>query len=170
MRPRGFTLIELLMVIAIIGLLSTVVLGSLKTAQQRAADSKVIQQARELRTVMELERNETGVYTGIKSGGGWKAAGGTCSSGFSGSYATQAQTICNALVEATGNNCGSNCVYFANVTGVPTSPDQRPNYFTITAYLPSSNTYLCLGSSGGSSDDTPYPADNWAREGCYANP
>lgn len=159
------------MVVAIIGLLSTVVLGSLKTAQMRAADSKVIQQARELRTVMELERNESGVYTAIKAGGGWKAAGATCSSGFSGSYAAQAQAICTELVKATGSNCGNNCVYFANVTGVQTSnPDQRPNYFTITAYLPSRNTYLCLGSGGGSSDDTPYPADNWDREGCYANP
>lgn len=170
MRHRGFTLIELLMVVAIIGLLSTVVLGSLKTAQRRAADSKVIQEARELRTIMELERNESGVYTAIKNGGEWKAAGASCSSGFGGNYATQAEQICNELVAATGNNCGSNCVYFANVTGVPTNPDQRPNYFTITAYLPSSNTYVCLGSSGGSSRDTPYPADDWTREGCYANP
>ncbi len=164
------------MVVAIIGLLSTIVLGSLRTAQMRAADSKVIQQARELRTIMELERNESGVYTSIKNGGGasennwWWSAGATCS-GFSGTYATQAQAICTELVKATGSNCGNHCVYFRNVTGVQTSnPDQRPNYFTITAYLPSRNTYLCLGSSGGSSDDTPYPADNWDREGCYANP
>lgn len=171
MRPRGFTLIELLMVVAIIGLLSTVVLGSLKTAQQKASDSKVIQQARELRTIMELERNETGVYTGIKSGGAWKAAGATCSSGFTGNYATKAQQICTALVAATGNNCGASCVYFLNVTGVPTSnPDQRPNYFTITAYLPSRNTYLCLGSSGRSSMTATYLSPDWTNDGCYADP
>lgn len=171
MRQRGFTLIELLMVIAIIGLLSTVVLGSLKTAQQKAADSKVIQQARELRTIMELERNESGTYTAIKNGGGasgtsWWAAGATCS-GFSGTYATQATQICNELVRATGNKCGNYCVYFKSVN-VPTA--QRPVNFTITAYLPSSNTYLCLGSSGGSSNDSPYGSGDWTYEGCYANP
>lgn len=164
MSNRGFTLIELLMVIAIIGMLSTTVLASLKTARLKAADAKVMQQARELRTLMELERNESGTYTGIKAGGAWKAAGASCSGFTSTNYSTKAAEVCNELVAATGSNCGSNCVYFASVN--PASTDK----FTIQAYLPSKNAYLCLGSSGLSSQTAPYPPSDWSFAGCYSNP
>lgn len=164
MKTRGVTMIELLMVVAIIGLVSTFVLGALKTAQLRGAEAKVIQQARELRTIMELERNESGSFSAIKAGGAWKAAGASCS-GFSGNYAAKAAEVCDALVQATGSACGSNCVYFSSVN--PASTDK----FTIQAYLPSINTYLCFGSSGRYSNTEPYPADGfWGDAGCYANP
>ena len=60
-RTRGFTLIELLVVIAIIGLLSSVVLASLNTAREKAKVANSIAQVRELRTVVALYMNDTGV-------------------------------------------------------------------------------------------------------------
>lgn len=165
MSTRGFTLIEVLVVVTIIGLLSTIVLSGVRQARLKAADSRVKQEVVQLRTVMELERSETGTYSAIKnySGPSFIAAGGSCS-GFTGNYAAQAQSVCQALVDATGSSCGSSCVYFRS-----TNPSS-PTLFTIMAYLPGSNTYYCLGSSGKSSATTPYPSPGWNDAGCYNNP
>lgn len=165
MSTRGFTLIEVLVVVTIIGLLATVVLSGMRQARLNAADSRVKQEIVQLRTVMELERAETGSYAAIKSysGPSFIAAGGSCS-GFTGTYASQAQSVCQALVSATGNSCGSACVYFRS-----TNPSS-PTLFTIMAYLPGSNTYYCLGSSGKYSATTPYPSSGWNEPGCYNNP
>lgn len=60
-NTQGFTLIELLVVIAIIGLLSSVVLASLNTAREKAKVANSVAQVRELRTVVSLYMNDTGV-------------------------------------------------------------------------------------------------------------
>jgi prepilin-type N-terminal cleavage/methylation domain-containing protein len=54
---KGFTLIELLVVISIVAMLSSVVLVSLKKARDKALDSKVKQQLRNLRTAAEVYKN-----------------------------------------------------------------------------------------------------------------
>ena len=59
---RGFTLIELLLVIAIIGLLSTVVLASLNSSRTKAKDSRRIQEIRELQKALELYYSENAFY------------------------------------------------------------------------------------------------------------
>ena len=51
---KGFTLIELLVVISIIGLLSSVVLASLRTARTRAADAVIKSQLSMMRTSGQL--------------------------------------------------------------------------------------------------------------------
>ena len=53
-HKTGFTLIELLVVIGIIGVLSGIVLTSLKTTRDKAKDSATIQQMREMRTAYHL--------------------------------------------------------------------------------------------------------------------
>lgn len=55
-------MIELLMVVAIIGILSSVALSSLATARAKARDLQRLQNLREVRTALETYRNTHGTY------------------------------------------------------------------------------------------------------------
>lgn len=59
---KGFTLIELLVVVAIIGLLSAIVLGSLQTARDKGNDSKKLQMVSEWKKALELYYDDNGQY------------------------------------------------------------------------------------------------------------
>jgi len=61
-RTRAFTLIELLVVISIIGFLSSVVLASMKTAREKAQDSKIAQDLRQYQLAVELYYNTNNSY------------------------------------------------------------------------------------------------------------
>lgn len=61
---KGFTLIELLVVVAIISLLSSIVLASVREAREKAMLSKTVSEMKSLQTALELYRNEFGVYPG----------------------------------------------------------------------------------------------------------
>lgn len=171
MDTRGFTLIELLVVIAIIGILSAVVLASLNTARLKGTDAAIQSEAEQLRTTFELEYSSSGSYANIEAGGGWWPGPtwrGVCS-GFNGTTATQAQQICNTLVQDAGTSaCNPNCVYFGSVHGGDVQK------YSIMAYLPGASAaagsaqYLCMGSSGATSIS---PANNgWNSPGCWNNP
>jgi len=53
-NKKGFTLIELLIVIAIIGLLATLAIVSLTTAQRKARDTKRVADVKSIQSAMEL--------------------------------------------------------------------------------------------------------------------
>ena len=53
---RGFTLIEILVVVAIIGILSTIIIVFLGNARNLAKDSHVIANARQIKNLIELGR------------------------------------------------------------------------------------------------------------------
>ncbi len=151
------------MVVAIIGMLSSIVLASMRTARLKAADASIREQATQLRTILELERSDTGTYTGVKNGGAWRAAGAVCS-GFTGSHAAKGKEICDAILRQT-TGC-TDCLFFRT-----TSPDSATS-FSIMAYLPGASAdagnprWLCIGSSGAQS----VTAGNWALPGCWTNP
>ncbi len=167
---RGFTLVELLMVMAIIGLLASVIMGSLREARFKASDASVRQQAIQLRNIMELERSESGNYAKIKAGSSiWFTEGQTCTlSAFTTSpYAVEATAVCDALIAASGSTCSTNCATFRTTN--PSHTDR----FSIMAYLPGASfeagtaKYLCLGSSGRQSITD---FNDWTPAGCYSNP
>lgn len=64
-KQKGFTLIELMVVIAIIALLSSVVLASLKGAREKAVLSKTVAEMKSLQNALELYKNQFGIYPGI---------------------------------------------------------------------------------------------------------
>lgn len=61
-KNKGFTLIELLVVISIIGLLSSVVLGSLSSARQKAKNTKVVSEMNQLKIAFDMYRTDKGKY------------------------------------------------------------------------------------------------------------
>jgi prepilin-type N-terminal cleavage/methylation domain-containing protein len=54
---KGFTLIELLVVISIIGVLSSIVMTSVSVAREKATNTKLVEQARQVRDAMQEYRN-----------------------------------------------------------------------------------------------------------------
>ena len=72
---KGFTLIELLIVIAIIGLLATLAIVSLTTAQRKARDTKRIADIKQLQNAVELYYSETAAYPVIAVGNTWATFG-----------------------------------------------------------------------------------------------
>lgn len=61
-KRRGFTLIEILVVIAIIGLLSTVVFAAMSQARSNARDKDRLAQLKQLQTAIEIYGHTTGQY------------------------------------------------------------------------------------------------------------
>lgn len=61
-KKAGFTLIELMVVVAIIGLLSSIVLASLGEAKIKANGAKIKQEAHQLKNAIELYRTTNGKY------------------------------------------------------------------------------------------------------------
>lgn len=59
----GFTLIEMLVVVAVIGLLSSVLLTSLGPAREKARDSRIIQEVNQVRSLAETYYS--GNYNGL---------------------------------------------------------------------------------------------------------
>ena len=72
-NKKGFTLIELLIVIAIIGLLSTIITVAMGNARLKARDSKRMSDLKQLQTALELYYNDRGFYpagAGVQLGSG----------------------------------------------------------------------------------------------------
>ncbi len=63
-NKKAFTLLELLIVIAIIGVLASIVMASLNNARVKARDSKRKQDLIQLRSAMELYNSSNNIYMG----------------------------------------------------------------------------------------------------------
>jgi prepilin-type N-terminal cleavage/methylation domain-containing protein len=59
---KGFTLIELLLVIAIIGILTTIIIANINQSRVKARDSKRLQEIRQVKLALELYYDSNKVY------------------------------------------------------------------------------------------------------------
>lgn len=64
-RASGFTILEILIVIAIIGLLTSIVIGSLQTGRQKATEAAMSQNFHVLKINIEQHFNEYGQYNSM---------------------------------------------------------------------------------------------------------
>jgi len=70
---RGFTLIEILVVVAIIGILSSVILVGLNTARKQGRDTRRIADLRQVQNALELYFQKNGQYPGGNTINSWSA-------------------------------------------------------------------------------------------------
>ncbi|HUD02706.1 MAG TPA: prepilin-type N-terminal cleavage/methylation domain-containing protein, partial [Candidatus Paceibacterota bacterium] len=61
-RKKGFTLIELMVVIAIIGILASIIMVSLSSAQSKGRDAKRVADIRTIQLALEEYYNDNGNY------------------------------------------------------------------------------------------------------------
>ncbi len=152
-KTQGFTLIELLIVIAIIGILSSIVLVSLSSAKTKARDTRIKSETKNLSVLMHRQFADTGTYAALQVG--WNV----CT--FSGTYAAEAQTLCNDILALIGG--AGNRFYTGNSVSLI-------NNFSVMARL-SDGDYFCVGSSGRTYEGPVDPGTgSWTGSGCYANP
>lgn len=153
MKQRGFTLIELLVVIAIIGILSGVVLASLNTARQKAADASIKANLNGIRPQAELVYDSNNCYAdGVAASSGCAAgavAPATCPSTADTIFAEP--TVSNAIATAKAQSAGTlnACSSTANQTA----------YAIVTQLRANSLTGWCIDSTGKSKQVTLASAD-----------
>jgi len=76
-KGRGFTLVELLVVVAVIGLLASIVLAALNNGRKRGSDSRVISDIHQLKITLETNRLATGAYSVDLTTTGWQQTAGS---------------------------------------------------------------------------------------------
>ncbi len=75
-KQKSFTLVELLVVIAVIGMLSSVILVSLGPTRWKARDSRRFSDLKQLQLAVELYYDENNSYP--STGGSWWGEGNPC--------------------------------------------------------------------------------------------
>ena len=176
---KGFTLIELMVVIAIIGLLSSIVIVAVNQARLKSRDSTIQQQTRELAKLFELQYRESQNYSALAAGLSTDTtqtgtAAASCESttagvSYTGPFATKAIEICKAIINAQ-ESAGVSA--YLRVGGNLGSPAGQK--FSVTARKASvSNEFFCYGTGGKNSEGIADPDGNgtsWESPGCQANP
>jgi general secretion pathway protein G len=117
---RGFTLIELLIVIAIIGVLSTLLMANFIGVRQRARDAQRKSDIRQIQSALEIYRSDVGSYPSVGIAPGFFPQT-TCGTGVKltnvGATATYMGTIpCDPNGSAIGFNSGR--YYYVSTDGV----------------------------------------------------
>ena len=115
MKLRGFTIIELLVVVAIIGILASIVLTSLSGAKAKSRDSRRVADIKSIQLALALYYSDNGMYPlNIYA----SSAGTAPNSGLAGGYLPSLPTDPAKTGTCTGSQSQNGCYnYIALTTG-----------------------------------------------------
>lgn len=157
MKPlssQGFTLVELLVVVAILGILSSIVLVSLGTANTRGKDGAVQANLDSLRTQAQLYYNDN---SGYGSNPLVVNSTGDCTTGTAGTVFAEPRVAKQVAATNLANGGGATVDVYCNVAAGGSA-------YAIYARLPSISspiTYFCVDSNGvGMNSTTATPGNN----------
>lgn len=160
---KGFTLIELLIVIAIIGILSSIVIVSLYQARTKSKVAVSETEARQLALLLQQQFADTGSYNGLLPNT-WMPSGYTCDSApLSGPYVTDYRRVCNSVMNRLGTEVSLNNMLVGDYENT------GANFSVMIKTVPGysiTGEWFCLGSSGR----TYRGSWNPTAPGCYSNP
>lgn len=145
---RGFTLIELLTVVAIIGLLASVVLSAVDSARVRARDAQRVSDIKQMERALELYYGEHGHYP-ISS---------NCNPGES---SPNEQWCRSSITDANGNWIENLTVQGALAEYFPDGDPVAPNQSVTPGAWLDPNTYFYLSYPSGPTGTT---ADGYAGQ------
>lgn len=128
LNSKGFTLIELMVVIAIIGVLSSVVLSSLNNAKVKARDTKRITEIKQMINALEIYRMTYNQYpdSDFQGCGGWDTPG-------NGSFIAPLDSsgLMKNIADPTTNDSCGNYRYYRYGAGSYNCPVSRGAYYVI---------------------------------------
>lgn len=170
---QGFTLLELLVVVAIIGLLTSIIVASLDSSRTKAKDSLIMSELRQFETLLGLEYSESKNYAKLQTtGGSFVTSNSGCDTAFpappTGSiYYAKAREICKVVIfNSPHYTDGTSWGFIADTVtnmGVP-QDDKYSIMATINDSPPGIGTYFCIGMSGTST------GTSFGGKGCWSNP
>lgn len=137
MRQKGFTLIELLIVIAIIGVLASVILGSVNSAREKAAIASVKSNLAALRTSAALLYSLSGSYDTLCDAG--TTSGEQFRTAFEQSTKADNTVLC----------LSSGTVVFRSASGAVSAITKTatPDKWAVSVQMKNGN-YFCVDHSG----------------------
>ena len=170
-KNRGFTLVELLTVIAIIGILSSVILADMSNSRKDAKDAAIIESARSIMVVAERygivkTPGDFSKFILGTNGNGNVQAITDCSYDSSLPEADSLTAACQSIFNYT-NGAFPNARFPFQVWMGSAKSSPYPK-FSIVAKLPGQQKYFCIGSNGSESTATASGLDsaNPAGSGC----
>lgn len=173
---KGFTLIELMMVIAIIGIVASIVMVNLGGVRTKAKDASIISSAKSIVTAAMIDAVSTQDYapyydrigTGITIN-----SADDCFSYFNSTLnPAQVRAACSSIIESMGSATPANGKMFIGSWYVPGSTTTPK--LSIMVYLPGAQKYYCMGSNSRTSKTTELSGigcgGSWVCPGCVGDP
>lgn len=170
----GFTLIELLIVIAIIGILASIVLVSLSSARTKAKQASAISSAKSIMSLAQVDSIATGDYSAYIQGGpgcpvisgGWMDSEASCDACYGNTFnPASVRAACKSIIRTVGP-------YWSNSWN-----NFNPIFPKFSILLPLGGIGLqgkhyCIGSNSGASlaieseSGCGWTSTNWDCSGC----